>query len=221
MNNFRFEPFAYENLDTSIYNARLEELLNILNKRRTVRNISTKPIPEEIIEKIVSIGASAPSGANKQPWKFCVVSNPDIKKKIRVESEKIEYENYTKRFPDTWKKDLAFIGTDYNKPFLEKAPALIVVFKEKYSETNNEINKHYYVSESCGIAIGFLLTAIHFAGLVTIPYTPSPMGFLSEILNRPDNETPFIVFPIGYPNKDAMVPVKTRKELNEVMIIYG
>lgn len=191
-----------------------------LTKRRTVREISNKPIPKELIEHLIMSGSTAPSGANKQPWTFCAVSNKEIKKAIREAAEKEEYESYTSRMSERWLKDLEAIGTDWNKPFLEEAPWLIIVFKRVYETEDGEKKNNYYVNESVGIACGMLLSAIHHAGLVTITHTPSPMGFLTEILERPENERPYLLLPIGYPKDEVYVPDIKRKPLSEVSVFY-
>ncbi len=200
---------------------RSEIFYSWLNKRRTVRDLSDKPIPIEVIENIIKSASSAPSGAHKQPWKFCVVSNPEIKKSIRIAAEEEEKESYEKRMTEEWLKDLAPIGTDWHKPFLETAPYLIAVFKINYVlEENNYKHQNYYAVESCGIACGFLLAAIHDAGLAALTHTPSPMNFLSKVLNRPDNEKPFLLIPVGYAADECWVPDLKRKELNEISEWY-
>ena len=186
-----------------------------MDKRRTVRDFSDKPIPEAIIETIILSASTAPSGAHKQPWTFCVVKNEEIKKQIRIAAEKEEKESYENRMTDEWLKDLQPIGTDWHKPFLETAPYLIVIFKRSYElENNNYKHQNYYVTESCGIAVGFLLAAIHDAGLVALTHTPSPMNFLAKILNRPENEKPFLLIPVGYPATECWVPVLKRKNIS-------
>jgi iodotyrosine deiodinase len=164
--------------------------------------------------------SSAPSGAHKQPWTFCAISNPELKKSIREAAEKEEYESYHGRMSERWLRDLAPIGTDWHKPFLETAPWLIVVFKKVYDEQEGEKINNYYVNESVGIACGMLITAIHNAGLVTLTHTPSPMNFLTAILERPSNERPFLLLPIGYPEKETFVPDLQRKSLSEVSEFY-
>ncbi|HQU58716.1 MAG TPA: nitroreductase family protein, partial [Saprospiraceae bacterium] len=156
----------------------------------------------------------------KQPWTFCVVANPTIKKQIREAAEKEEYLNYHGRMSEEWIEDLQAFGTDWHKPFLETAPYLIVVFKKAYSLEGGEKKKNYYVNESVGLATGFLLAAIHNAGLVALTHTPSPMNFLQEILGRPENERPFLLIPVGYPADDAKVPCLSRKEKDEVLVFY-
>ena len=189
-----------------------------MDTRRTVRDFSDRPIPESVIENLLLAASTAPSGAHKQPWTFCVVKNPEIKKQIRIAAEKEEKESYENRMSEEWLKDLAPLGTDFNKPFLETAPYLIVVFKRMYEFENNKKHQNYYVTESCGIACGFLLTAIHDAGLVALTHTPSPMNFLSKILQRPENEKPYLLIPIGYPAEECWVPDIKRKELSEICV---
>lgn len=196
---------------------RAEEFYEFIKKRRTVRDFSDKPVPREIIEKCLLAAGTAPNGANKQPWHFVVVSDPEVKKKIRIEAEKEEHEFYTRRAPEDWLHDLVPFGTDENKPFLEKAPYLIGIFAQSYNlDENGEKEKHYYVKESVGIATGFLITALHNAGLATLTHTPSPMGFLNEIMKRPSYEKPFLLLVVGYPEKEVTVPQITKKPLREV-----
>ncbi|MCB9281699.1 MAG: nitroreductase family protein [Lewinellaceae bacterium] len=200
---------------------RSREFYQAMDKRRTLRDFSDKPIPREVIENIVMTASTAPSGAHKQPWTFCVVSNPEIKKQIREAAEKEEYENYNGRMSPEWIEDLQPFGTDWHKPFLETAPYLIVVFKKAYDVVGGEKRKNYYVGESVGLACGFLLAAIHNVGLVALTHTPSPMNFLCEILERPENERPFLLIPIGYPAQEAMVPDIRRKEARDVLVWYN
>ena len=188
--------------------------------RRSVRRFSSEPVPFELIETAIQAANSAPSGANKQPWRFVVVRDPEIKRRIREAAEAEEKENYSRRFPPEWKQSLAPIGTDWHKEFLETAPYLIVVFSMEYEITKEGAkHKHYYVQESVGLAAGFLLAALHFSGLATLTHTPSPMGFLSRILNRPKNERPFLLIPVGYPAGDATVPKLRKKSLADVMVV--
>ena len=192
-----------------------------MDSRRSIRNLSDKPIPREVIENIIKSASTAPSGAHKQPWTFCAVSNQEIKSKIREAAEKEEKISYEGRMSERWLKDLAPLGTDMNKPFLEKAPWLIIVFKKAYELDKEGIrNNNYYVTESVGIACGMLITAIHNAGLVTLTHTPSPMSFLAEILKRPENERAFLLLPIGFPKEPAYVPDIHRKALDEVAEFY-
>ena len=193
--------------------------LDQMKKRRTVRDFSDKPVPVEVIKNAIMVAASAPSGANKQPWHFIIVQDPAVKKKIRIASEKEEKEFYTRRAPDQWLADLNQFGTDWRKPFLETAPYLIVVFKKNYDLSGDRKRKNYYVNESVGIASGFLLTALHHAGLATLTHTPSPMGFLGKILKRPLNEKAVLLVPVGYPASNAEVPRLTKKSFNTVCSI--
>jgi nitroreductase len=192
-----------------------------MNERRSVRNFSNSAIPKEVIDNIILTASTAPSGAHKQPWTFCVVSNAEIKKQIRIEAEREEQESYTTRMNDEWIHDLLPLQTDWQKPFLEIAPYLIVVFKKVYDLKNDGTKgTHYYVTESVGLACGFLLAAIHQAGLVALTHTPSPMNFLSKILSRPENERPFLLIPVGYPANETFVPDLKRKELEEIAQYY-
>lgn len=188
-----------------------------MQRRRTVRHFSDRPIPLGIIQQCIRAAASAPSGANLQPWHFVVVSDPFIKRRVRIAAEKEEKEFYTRRAPKEWLEALAPLGTDEAKPFLETAPYLIAVFVERYGVLpDGQKVKHYYAVESVGIATGILITAIHSIGLASLTHTPSPMKFLNEILARPKNETPFLLLVVGYPAEDAMVPDITRKRLEDV-----
>jgi iodotyrosine deiodinase len=188
-----------------------------MNLRRTIREFSSEPINEEIIENCIKTAGTAPSGANKQPWYFVVVSNPTLKKEIRIAAEKEENSFYNERAPKEWLNALKPFGTDENKPFLETAPYLIVIFEQKYKidEKGNKA-KNYYTSESVGIASGILITALHRVGLATLTHTPSPMKFLNKILKRPDNEKPYLVLVVGYPATGAKVPNIKRKSLNNI-----
>lgn len=188
-----------------------------MDTRRSIRTFSDKPIPKQVIENLILTASSAPSGAHKQPWTFCAISNPALKTQIREAAEKEEYESYTHRMSQEWLNDLAPLGTDWQKPFLEIAPWLIVIFGQS---TGPNKEKHYYVQESVGIAAGFLIAAIHQAGLVTLTHTPSPMNFLKKILHRPDHERPFLLLPVGYPADETYVPDIQRKTLEEVAVFY-
>lgn len=196
------------------------EFYNWLNSRRSVRHFSEKPVDKEVIENIIKSASTAPSGANKQPWTFCAVSNAELKQRIRLAAENEEHENYHGRMSAEWLRDLAPLGTDEVKEFLTTAPWLIIVFKKAYELEGREKRKNYYVSESVGIACGLLLTAIHHAGLVALTHTPSPMNFLKKILNRPENESPYLLIPVGYGADDAMVPDINRKKLDEIAVFY-
>lgn len=227
MTQARFQPLAFERLSPDEQLARSREFLARIKTRRTVRHYSTEPVPFELIENAIRAAASAPSGANQQPWTFCVVGDPDIKRQIRIAAEQEEKESYESRMSDEWLEALAPLGTDWHKPHLEDAPYLIIVFRQAYGikidpQTGEEKKvKHYYSEESVGIAVGFLLAALHLPGLATLTHTPSPMGFLSQILRRPPNERAYVVIPVGYPAEDAEVPVIGKKEFDEVMVRYG
>ena len=190
-----------------------------MNLRRSVRDISNKAIPKEVIENILKTASTAPSGAHMQPWTFVVVSNPDLKSKIRAAAEAEEKKSYEGRMSEQWLKDLAPLGTNEHKPFLESAPYLIVVFKQSYRlGADGTKIPNYYVNESVGLAAGFLLAAIHQAGLVSLTHTPSPMNFLTKLLSRPANEKPFLLIPVGWPDEKAKVPDIARKCLAETSI---
>lgn len=194
---------------------------DFMNQRRSIREFSNQPVDKEVIENIIKTASTAPSGAHKQPWTFCVVTNPEIKKQIRIAAEAEEKESYEHRMSDEWLRDLEKFATNWQKPFLEKAPYLIIIFKKIYDlEDDGSKHTNYYVQESVGIAAGMLITAIHQAGLVTLTHTPSPMNFLAKILNRPVNEKPFLLLPVGYPVADAEVPVLKRKELEEISVWF-
>ena len=218
MTGKNFIPYRRPEVDMEEMANRSRQFYEKLDSRRSVRDFSDRPVPKEVIENLIRTASSAPSGAHKQPWTFCAVSDPAIKSAIRKAAEKEEYESYHKRMSEEWLKDLEVLGTDWNKPFLEIAPWLIVVFKKAYELENGERRKCYYVNESVGIACGFLLAAIHHAGLVSLTHTPSPMNFLQKILNRPKNERPFLLIPVGYPAEDATVPDLRRKGLDEVAV---
>lgn len=220
---YRPVPLEFELLPRDEQVRRAVEFRDRMLRRRTVRHFSAEPVPPEVIEAAIATASSAPSGANMQPWRFVVVSDPDTKAAIRVAAEAEERESYEHRMPDDWLSALAPLGTDWHKEFLEIAPLLIVVFRVDYRvETDpNGLErhvKHYYVTESVGLASGFLLAALHVAGLATLTHTPSPMGFLSEILGRPKNEKPFLLIPVGYPAPEAEVPSITKKPMGDVRV---
>lgn len=192
-----------------------------MENRRSVREFSDRPISRKVIENIIKTASTAPSGAHKQPWTFCVVANPEIKKQIRVAAEEEERVSYESRMSNEWLDDLKPLGTDWQKPFLEIAPYLIIVFRRIYEfGPDGQKKNNYYVQESVGLATGFLLAAIHDAGLVSLTHTPSPMNFISKILNRPENEKPFLLIPVGYPAAECWVPDLERKGIDEICIFY-
>ena len=189
-----------------------------MRHRRTVRDFADRPVPREVIEPCILAAATAPNGANMQPWHFVAVSDPDTKKKIRAAAEAEERAFYQDRAPEEWLEALAPLGTGPEKPFLERAPFLIVIFAQNYGLTpEGQKIKHYYVPESVGIATGILITAIHQAGLVSLTHTPSPMAFLNDILDRPPNERAFLILVVGYPADDAMVPNIQKKPWHEIV----
>jgi nitroreductase len=210
-----FQEFTGEDMQS-----RSETFLNEMSKRRSIRTFSDRSVPIEIIYNCIQTAASAPSGANKQPWQFVVVKDPAVKAKIRKAAELEEKEFYRHRATKEWLEDLNQFGTDWHKPFLDIAPYLIVVFKQAYDiKDDGSQRKNYYVNESVGIASGFLLAALHHAGLATLTHTPSPMNFLGEILNRAPNEKAFLLIPVGYPAADTTVPELIKKPLEEVSTI--
>lgn len=187
----------------------------IMRLRRSVRSFSDRPVPEEVIRMAIAAAGTAPSGAHKQPWRFVAVCDPEMKRKIREAAEAEEREFYTRRAGKEWLADLEPLGTNANKPFLEAAPWLIVVFKMMKAGDATQV---YYVNESVGIAAGFLIAALHHAGLATLTHTPSPMGFLAKLLGRGEHERPFLLLPVGYPAPECTVPDLTRKPLDEIMV---
>lgn len=221
INGYPFVEYTRDTYEPEEMLERSNSYYHWLNTRRTVRDYSSKPVPKEVIETILKAASTAPSGAHKQPWTFCVVSNLDLKKAIRTAAEEEEKESYSRRMSDEWLEDLEHLGTNWEKPFLEIAPYLIIVFKKAYDfDEKGEKSTNYYVNESVGLASGFLLTAIHNAGLIALTHTPSPMAFLTKILKRPDNERPFLLVPVGYPADETYVPQLTRKPLEDMSVFY-
>jgi iodotyrosine deiodinase len=216
-----FIEYQHECFSDGTMLLRSQEFYSWMDTRRSVRDFSNRPVPMTVIENCIRTASTAPSGAHKQPWMFCVVQDAAIKREIRVAAEKEERESYESRMSAEWIADLKPLQTDWQKPFLEIAPYLIVVFKKAYDvgATGSKHN-NYYVQESVGLACGFLLAALHHAGLVALTHTPSPMNFLSKILNRPDHERPFLLIPVGYPAEPVFVPKLTRKPLDDIMIQY-
>ncbi len=229
--NYPFVPLEFKRLESEEALQRSRAFLTSMRHRRSIRAFAPDPVPFDLIENAIATAATAPSGANQQPWRFVVVRNPDLKRRIREAVEKEERENYEHRFPAEWLAALASLGTDWHKEFLEIAPYLIVVFKEDYGLSLNPLAdatgeksaethvKHYYTTESVGIAVGLLIASLHQAGLAVLTHTPSPMGILRELLGRPRNEKPFVVLPVGYPAQDCRVPVLSKKPLDEIMIV--
>jgi iodotyrosine deiodinase len=208
-------PLGFERLDPDAMRERATAFLERMRTRRSVRQFSSEPVPLDVITSCIEAAAQAPSGANKQPWTFVLVTDAELKRRIREGAEEEERAFYGGRAPDRWLEDLAPLGTDASKPFLEDAPALVVVFAQRHGSDDE---RHYYVQESVGIACGLLLAALHHAGLGTLTHTPSPMGFLADILGRPKNERPYLLIPVGYPASDCTVPDIQRKALSEVLI---
>lgn len=217
MSSTKFIPLKnYKEYSSDEMIKRSKDFYSFIKNRRTVREFSNRPVPIEVLKNCILSAGTAPNGANMQPWHFVVVSNPEIKKKIRIGAEKEEHEFYTKRATQEWLEALAPLGTNENKSFLETAPYLIVVFYKSYDIIRGKKVKQYYSQESTGIACGMLITAIHNAGLVSLTHTPSPMGFLNEILRRPVNERPFLILVVGYPGDNAKIPDIDKKKLDQI-----
>jgi iodotyrosine deiodinase len=217
----RFIPLDFERLSEEDSRARAVALRDLLRRRRSVRDFSPDPVPLDVIDAAIEAAGSAPSGANRQPWRFVVVRDPETRRRIREGAEAEEKEFYERRATPAWLADLAPLGTDWRKPFLETAPVLVVVFALDWeldvgADGVERRRKNYYVQESVGIASGMLLVALHSAGLATLTHTPSPMGFLGRILERPRNERPFLLIPVGYPAAAATVPDIRKKSLDEI-----
>ena len=219
-----FIPLEFTRLTEEQQRSEAIAFFERMRSRRSVREFSSNPIPMDIIAECIRTAGMAPSGANQQPWRFVVVTNPDIKHRIRLAAEEEERENYEHRFPDEWKEVLTQFGTNWHKEFIDTVPALIVVFQINYEQAGTDHatgrpvrKKHYYVTESVGIAVGVLIAALHHAGLSTLTHTPNPMNFLNEILGRPRNEKPFVLLPVGYPAEHATVPEIVKKRLEEIM----
>ncbi len=216
---YPFIPLEFMELPQDDMLRRSRELYEEMSRRRTVRDYSDRPIPVEVMENAIRVAGTAPSGAHKQPWHFVLVGDPETKARIREAAEIEEKESYESRMPAEWLADLAPLGTDWHKPFLTTCPWLVVVFARVYGlEANTGVkSKHYYVQESVGIAVGFLLAALHQAGIATLTHTPSPMGFLAEILKRPKNERAYMLIAAGYPEKGCQVPDLRRKPLEDIL----
>lgn len=219
-----FIPLEFERTPAGESIERSAAFLTMLRSRRSVRSFSSDPVPFEVIENAIRSAGTGPSGANQQPWRYVVVGDANIKRQIREAAEAEERESYEHRMSQEWLDALKPLGTDWQKPFLETAPYIIVCFRLDYGiekqQDGREIRvKHYYPGESMGISVGFLIAALHNAGLATLTHTPSPMGFLNEVLGRPKNERPFVVLPVGYPADGCRVPVITKKPLQEIMLV--
>ncbi len=215
----RFIPYHPGRRPLAEMAARAAEFEALMAGRRSVRSFSAEPVPRVLIERAIRTAASAPSGAHRQPWRFVAVSEPATKRRIRVAAEAEERESYDGRMPEAWLAALRPLGTDWRKPYLETVPWIVVVFEERHGvDESGATVKNYYVKESVGVACGLFIAALHNMGLATLTHTPSPMGFLSRILGRPEHEKPYILFPIGFPAADAEVPDLRRKRLDEVAV---
>jgi iodotyrosine deiodinase len=215
----RFVPLEFERLSEAEQLSRSRDFLESMRLRRSIRQFSAEPAPYELVENAIATAATAPSGAHQQPWTFVVVSDPELKRRIRRAAEEEERRSYESRMPDDWLEALRPLGTDWRKPHIEDAPYVIVVFEHAYGVmADGSKIKHYYVRESVGIAVGFLLASLHAAGLAALVHTPSPMAFLRDILGRPANERPYVLIPVGYPADGCTVPDLERKSLNEVLV---
>jgi iodotyrosine deiodinase len=218
MSDQQFVRYEFERLPPERMLERARAFNEVMDARRSVRDFSPDPVPRELVELAVRTASTAPSGAHRQPWTFVLVGDAQLKREIRVAAEREERVSYERRMSDEWLEALRLLGTDWRKPFLETVPWIVVVFEQLWAEEDGGRRKNYYVRESVGIACGIFIAALHTMGLATLTHTPSPMGFLSDILDRPRNEKPFILFPIGYPSPDALVPDLQRKPLEEVLI---
>jgi len=218
MNEARFVPLpGFRELPADEMQKRATEFRAELSRRRTVREFSSRPVDAAIIDECIAAAGTAPSGANLQPWHFVIVTDPEVKSRMRVAAEEEEREFYANRAPQEWLDALAPLGTDEHKPFIETAPVLIAVFVRRWDETEDGRKvKQYYATESVGLATGMLIAAVHHAGLVSLTHTPSPMGFMNEILGRPRNEVPFLLLVVGYPEADCQVPDIARKSIDEI-----
>jgi nitroreductase len=215
----RFVPLEFVRLDEREQLARLRTFLAEMQRRRSVRAFSTDPVPYELVASAVAAAGTAPSGAHQQPWTFVVVADQDVKRQIREAAEEEERRSYESRMPNEWLEALRPLGTDWRKPHIEDAPYVVVVFEQAYGRrADGSKIKHYYVKESVGIAVGLLLASLHVAGLATLTHTPSPMGFLREILERPENERPYVLIPVGYPADGCTVPELERKPLDVILV---
>lgn len=220
-NDFPFIDFNRETYSPEEMLERSRNFLGWADERRSVRDFSDEPVPKEVMENILMTGSTAPSGAHKQPWTFCLISNATLKSKLRTLAEEEEKKSYGGRMSDEWLEDLAPLGTDWEKEFIDIAPWIVIVMKRPYEiQEDGSKRQNYYVSESVGLASGFLLMAVHNAGLVALTHTPSPMNFIAKALERPDNERPFLLIPVGYPSKSARVPDIIRKSKDDVIEYY-
>jgi len=215
-------PYSLPRLSIEEMRQKMDTMYAHLSERRSVRTFSPEPIPLDVLERAIQIAGTAPSGAHKQPWSFCIVTDPELRARIRVAVEEEELRSYTERMSDRWLQDLSPLATDHVKPFIEEAPALIVVFRRVYETDVESGDRHpnYYVQESCGIAVGLLLAALHEVGIAALTHTPSPMNFLGALLGRPENERAFLNIPVGWPANGTTVPHLSRKRLDEICTHY-
>ena len=215
-------PYSLPRLSPEEMRQKMDAMYAHLSERRSVRTFSSEPMPLDVLERAIQIAGTAPSGADKQPWRLCIVTDPELRARIRVAVEEEELRSYTERMSDRWLQDLAPLATDHVKPFIEEAPALIVVFRKAYETDPESGNRHpnYYVQESCGIAVGLLLAALHDVGIAALTHTPSPVNFLGSLLGRPENERAFLNIPVGWPAKGTTVPHLSRKSLDEICTHY-
>jgi len=221
MKDYPYIPYSVEKSSNEEMKQKSESFHKWADKRRSVRDFSPKEVPLEVMENVLMTASTAPSGAHKQPWTFCLISNTSLKSKLRGLAEAEEKKSYDGRMSDSWIKDLEPLGTNWEKKFIDIAPWIIVVMKKAYDfDENGKKANNYYVSESVGIASGFLLMAIHNAGLVALTHTPSPMNFISKALNRPDNERPYLLIPVGFPDENAKVPDLNRKSKDDIIEYY-
>jgi nitroreductase len=215
-------PYSLPRLSIEEMRQKMDTMYAHLSERRSVRTFSPEPIPLDVLERAIQIAGTAPSGAHKQPWSFCIVTDPELRARIRVAVEEEELRSYTERMSDRWLQDLSPLATDHVKPFIEEAPALIVVFRRVYETDVESGDRHpnYYVQESCGIAVGLLLAALHEVGIAALTHSPSPMNLLGTLLGRPDMERAFLNIPVGWPANGTTVPHLSRKRLDEICTHY-
>lgn len=218
-----FEPYDGPSYSPEVMAARAEEFYALMSRRRSIRTFSDRPVSRDLIETAIATAGTAPSGAHQQPWTFVLVGDPEVKRRVREAAEEEERTNYLDgRMPDDWKDEIARLGTSWQKPYLETAPWLVVLFEQRYGiDPDGTHRKHYYVKESVGIAAGMFITALQYMGLATLTHTPSPMAFLAKLLERPSHERPSILFPIGYPADPSPVPRLVRKPLSEIRVVVG
>ncbi|MDP4866841.1 MAG: nitroreductase family protein [Crocinitomicaceae bacterium] len=221
MKTNEFEPYTGQQYSEQEILERSENFLKWADTRRSVRDFSSKPVPQQVMENIIMTASTAPSGAHKQPWTFCLISNKELKSELRKLAEEEEFKSYNGRMSEEWLKDLAPLGTNWEKEFIDVAPWIVVLMKRIYeNDANGEKQNNYYVAESVGIAAGFFLMAVHNAGLVALTHTPSPMNFITKALGRPENERPFLLIPVGFPAEKAQIPCLKRKDSSEVIELY-